>query len=163
MQPRGAIEVTSPALIGLICAEARVRRLPARGWALEVALDVLDLSLGAEGTPLRRAIARWSRAIGGVRGRYHGLDGLVRGLARAGNLAPEGSGWAAGYAPVSGWLCSYAELVELLPSSDRAALERAAQRLNATLSTWSKNFSTSGAVGVDAIRSGRNLCQRLTC
>jgi hypothetical protein len=163
MQPQSTIEVTAQALVGLLCAAARVERLPARGWALEVALDVLDQTSRAEATPVRRAIARWPRNTGGVRGRYRDLDQLVRELARAGSVVPDGRGWSAGYVPTHDWLAPHTRLAALLPVSDQVLLGKAAQRLNAILSTWSKRFSASGLDGADVTSSGSILCQRVTC
>jgi hypothetical protein len=95
--------------------------------------------------------------------RYRGLDPLIRELARAGKLKPEGRGWCAGYAPAASWLDGYADLADKLPLEDRELLRKAAQRLNATLNTWSKKCSASAPVGVDMSRSGRNFCHRVTC
>jgi hypothetical protein len=140
------VELTPSTLIGLICAVARVERLPARGWALEIALDSLDRYPVAGDISVKRAVARWPRPAS-CAAKLHGIDLVVRQLAAAGHLVPSGRGWFAGYVPEEGWLEAHARLASSLCDADRQLLRRAVQGLQAALSTWSKKAVASGPAG----------------
>ena len=145
------IELTPRSLIGLLCAFAGVKRLPVQGWALEVGLDVLGRHASADESAVGRALSRWPRGAGGVVPRYLGLQKLLQELVRSGHLQPEGRGWDAGYAPAEGWIAAHTGLVTALSRTERGALTKAAQALNAALTTWSKNAVASEPVGVGTI------------
>jgi hypothetical protein len=142
-----SVELTAQSLVGLLCAAARVDRLPARGWALESALDALDRIQARETAAIKRVVARWPRGLGGVVPRFQGADEIIRELARAGHLSPAGEGWGAGWVPNPGWVASHERLALALSTADRMLLRRAAQGLNAALVTWSKKAVASGPVG----------------
>ena len=138
------VELSPTALVGLICAYARVERLPARGWALEIALDALARHTQGSDGALSRAVARWPRSP--CCSTFRGLDKAVRELAAAGHLLPSGSGWEAGFNPATAWIDAHAELAGALAENDRAALARAVQGLQAAVRTWSKKAVAAGPV-----------------
>jgi hypothetical protein len=139
-----SLELTAPTLIGLLCAEARVERLPAQLWPLQIALE--HIAVTHEDSAVKRACARWPRASGGSAAHFQ-VKKIMRELARGGFFSPEGRGWDAGYAPDSRWLRKHAMMWASLSGIDRLVLRQAAQRLRATLTTWSKNAVASRPVG----------------
>jgi hypothetical protein len=138
-------ELTTPALIGLLVAACGGVRLPARSWALGMAIEVIE-SIPMGDSSLRRACRRVPR--GDVVGaRFRALDKAFVGLVSEGHVVPDGSGWNAGFSPTEPWLARHAQLALKLGPADRSALRKAAQRLKAALSTWSKNAVASDPVG----------------
>ncbi len=141
------IELTPQSIIGLLCAFARVDRLPARGWALEAGLEIVDRHDGDEQLALKRAVSRLPRGPGGVLPRFGALDKLLQDLAQAGHLTRAGRGWDAGFVPDKVWIAAHEALAVSLSARERALLRKAAQALKATLTTWSKNAVASGPAG----------------
>jgi hypothetical protein len=147
MCPRSArpLELTAPALIGLLVAASGAARLPARSWALAIALDVIESAAPTNST-LSRAASRVPRSSAAVAS-PRALDLTVLGLAREGHLVPTGTGWDAGFDPSQAWVARHGALAGALTPGDQAVLRQAAQRLKAALSTWSKKSVASGPVG----------------
>jgi hypothetical protein len=153
MTPRSRprIDLTPQALIGLLCALAKVERLPARGWAVEVALDWIDGVNSRPDLSVKRSVARWKRGRPGVASRYAGLEQLLIGMARQGLLAPDGRGWSAGFVPAPDWVERHVALAARLPADDLAVLAKAAQGLSASIRTWSKKAVASRPTGSETI------------
>lgn len=149
MSPRAEspLELTPPVLVGLLVAVAGVDRLPSRPWPLDEALECVETELGPADSPLRRACVRLAKGRGGVGPKFEGLAAVVRDLARAGHMTPEGRGWNAAYVAAPVWLAAHAELATHLDRADRRVLTRGAQRLKAALRTWSKNAVASAPTG----------------
>lgn len=140
------LEITTPALVGLLVAASGGARLPARSWALDIAIEVIEAST-ATPSSLGRACSRVARSRAPSGGRLRALDKTVLGLARGGHLIPEGRGWDAGFSPAPAWLARHSDLIVELVPGDRAALRKAGQRLKAVLRTWSKKAVASDPVG----------------
>jgi hypothetical protein len=142
-------ELTTAALIGLLVAASGAVRLPARSWALGIAIEAIETG-STRASPLRRACRRVPRgdAAGAT---FRALDKAVLGLVREGHVIPDGTGWDAGFSPTQRWLVGHANLALALAPLDRSLLRKAAQRLKAALSTWSKNAVASRPVGSASI------------
>lgn len=151
MRPRAAPppELTTAALIGLLVAASGGGRLPARSWALGIAIEAIE-SASTKDSSLLRACRRVPRGDV-VAASFRVLDKAVLGLAREGHVIPDGSGWGAGFSPTQPWLMQHARLALVLAPGERSILRKAAQRLKAALSTWSKNAVASDPVGSASI------------
>jgi hypothetical protein len=77
-------------------------------------------------------------------GRMHvGVDRMLQTLSGSGCVVVEGGGWDAGYRPSMDWLTQGSAARESLRANERAAVDRAAQRLVACATSWSKNARAS--------------------
>lgn len=136
------LEVTPPALLGLLLLDSGIQRVLPQDWPVASALDVLAARVN-DTTPLGRVVARWPREANPSKPQFKGMRAMLRALALRGALRACGTGWDAGYEPTCAWLESHASLQAALPRRDRAALSAARRQLVAALSTWSKNAVAS--------------------
>lgn len=130
------MEVTPVVLIGLICAAGGIHVLPARAWPLEAAIEELQ-NRSPVGGPVRRAAERWS----GRRSEGYGVAGVtvaLRRLASVGRVAPEGSGWEAGWRLEPEWLSKHEALLANLDAADREAVLSVGHLAAEMSSRWSK-------------------------
>ena len=135
------IHLLSPAtLVGLVCSSSGAEVIPARGWALEPALELLELRAQRDSL-LSRSIRSWVDQWAGRTFRFVGVDAVLRELAVSGKLLPVGVGWNAGYTLDEAWSNDHGTLLGFLSTEERRTLKQAGQRLTATLTTWSKNGS----------------------
>jgi hypothetical protein len=122
------LEVFDASVLGLICSEPTVSRLPVHPWAIDAALT--QLALGVErGSVLDRAIRRWPRNDRRPGLRFSGLQALLWDLAAAGHISPNGAGSAAHYTVSAEWRSQHRALQTALSRTDRAAVQRAAKHL----------------------------------
>lgn len=131
------VQITPAALVGLICAAGGLEVIPARAWPVEAAIEVLQQRAPADG-PVRRAADRWP----GRRPAGPGLRGVrasLRQLAAVGWVAPDGSGWRAGWRIATAWSEFHLGLLAGLQPADRAAVQSAGQLAAEMSSSWSKN------------------------
>jgi hypothetical protein len=128
-------------ILGIVWAAAGPLRVPARPWPLHIALDVVEVEAPPAGR-LWRALECWPASVTS-RGRYRiGMEQMLRQLAREGALSVEGLGWDAGYRPTLGWLQQGTIALASLTRAEHAAVRNAAQKLVASLTTWSKKSRT---------------------
>lgn len=130
-------------VLGVVWSVAGPIRVPARCWPMQVALENLALHLGRGVGQLAHAVASWPIQVSSSGRAYVGVDLILRELANAGHLIPEGRGWDGGFRPSSAWLERSSFVRTSLPSYERAAVDRAAQRLVATVTIWSKKALVS--------------------
>jgi hypothetical protein len=136
-----------PTLVGLVCAAGGALVLPAKGWALEPALELLEKRC-RHGGLLARSFMAWFQGAPPRPFRFAMVTGVLRELAIDGHLHPAGQGWEAGYVVDPSWRAVHVALAARLPRSESRPLGAAGQRLVASLTTWSKK-----AVVADAPRS----------
>lgn len=130
-----------PGLVGLLVAASELEVLPARPWCIEAALERLSVELdqGAEpGGPLAAALSRWQVAGNAARSRFPGLRSVVAGLVSSGALAPDNYAFTVD----THWRAVHANLLDLLPTTERAAAAAAAQTLVAMATISSKQALT---------------------
>ena len=122
-------------LIFFILAAAGDVRVPARCWALEVALEHLSKAAPGE---LAQAINNWPRVTTSSCRSFAGVDAILRTLAATNVLQREGEGWEAGYRLSDRTSVEQQRLLELLGAREQKALRKSAQKLIECLTTWSK-------------------------
>jgi hypothetical protein len=125
---RPDLDLLNASVVGLICSEPTIDRLPAHPWAIDAALA--ELATDAEpGSALDRAIQRWPRNHRGPGLRFLGLHALLWELAAAGHIRPTGEGSGAHYTLSPEWRSRHRCLHAALSHGDRAAVGRAGERL----------------------------------
>ncbi len=128
--PRGAmvmqpdLEVFDASVVGLICSEPAISRLPAHPWALDAALARLAAAVESDSV-LDRAMHRWPRNDRRPGLRFSGLHSLLWNLANAGHICPSGQGSVAHYTISSEWRSQHRALQSVLSPADRLAVQRA--------------------------------------
>jgi hypothetical protein len=129
-------------VIGLLCASAGVRRIPAVTWPIEAAVEALESRVPARAA-VRRPLEQLGRVSEGVSQAMPGVRSCVRTLVRSGNARPTGRGWMAGYEVEGAWLDEHARLLGALSREEQKAFDQAGQRLAAWLRMLSKNEAAS--------------------
>ncbi len=125
---RPDLELLNASVVGLICSEPVIDRLPVHPWAIDAALAELATDV-EPGSALDRAIQRWPRNHRAPGLRFLGLQGLLWELAAAGHIRPTGEGSAAHYTLSPEWRSRHRCLHAALSRGDRAAVGRAAGHL----------------------------------
>jgi hypothetical protein len=143
-------ETTNELVVALLLAAAKAPRVPARCWPLEIALERLAVEMPKD-SALSHRLTRWTRTTSDAGRTFAGIDSLLRDLALRGTVRVEGAGWDAGYRLTERALAEARALIGALSSSERRALQRAAQRLVASLSIWSKNSLDERPTGSSTI------------
>lgn len=128
-------------IIGLVWAAAGALRVPARAWPLQIALEVLEIE-APPGGRLARAMDLWPTSVTSHGRCRTNVERTLRALARNRALSTEGRGWDAGYRPTPDWLEYGRIALTSLTTGERAAVGLAAQRMVASLTTWSKKSRT---------------------
>jgi hypothetical protein len=126
-------------LVALLALRGPLTHIPAATWPLEGALEVLSSEL-RDDSLLREALGQLPPERLGPDQRVAGVRQLLRSLTMRGQLTPEGSGWDARFTIDASWLRAHTNLYGLLQTSDRAAVDKAAQRLVAMATMLSKKF-----------------------
>jgi hypothetical protein len=125
---RPELDLLNASVVGLICSESTVDRLPVHPWAIDAALAELATDV-EPGSALDRAIQRWPRDDRGPGLRFLGLQALLWELAAAGHIRPTGEGSAAHYTLSPEWRYQHRRLHAALSRRERAAVGRAAGHL----------------------------------
>jgi hypothetical protein len=132
--------IISPlSLVGLLWAASGINRVPVDGWPLEGAIEKLASELAvipALAPAIRALLTSRTRADR----RVVSLRSVLREAAATGAIKPEGKGAGASYRAQSAWLQRHRDLLQHLPSDERAVLTHSAQRLVALTTIWSKKW-----------------------
>jgi hypothetical protein len=133
-------------LLGLLVSASNLDALPARTWCIEAALERLRVELdecSACDGPIATALSQWHVAGNAARSRFPGLQSVVANLVSAGALTLHGRGFAVD----THWRVAHAQLLDILPAMERAAVVTAAQTLVAMATISSKHAATPSSSG----------------
>jgi hypothetical protein len=147
---RPDLEVSDASVVGLICSEPVVSRLPVHPWAIDAALVQLAVAVEA-GSVLHRAMQRWPHNDRTPGLRFLGLHSLLWGLAAAGHIVPSGEGSAAHYTISPEWRLQHRALHNVLSAKDRLAVRGAAMYLAYLVAKSTTRSNNS--VSAESVRS----------
>lgn len=129
--------IRESSVVPLLCAAARVTKLPVSSWVIEGAIQELV------------SVAPKDGAFAGVaptdsREQSAAVRRMLKSFRSQRNVETRGSRRQAHYCVSRSTLAPFRELLAVLPPDDRRAVDEAAGQLSAMVAIWSKNERTAG-------------------